>query len=86
MSMLLLLCTPICAATQVGLTMDRGFPIVGSTKQKLNTKSSTESELVGVDDAYHCLELLFSDGSRIRCNPESCVTRQQELHVVEEEW
>ncbi len=33
-----------------GLTMGRGFPITASTKQKLNTKSSTESELVGVDD------------------------------------
>jgi hypothetical protein len=32
-----------------GLTMGRGFPIVSSTKQKLNTRSSTESELVGVD-------------------------------------
>ena len=33
-----------------GLTMGRGFPISVSTKQKLNTRSSTESELVGVDD------------------------------------
>ena len=33
-----------------GLTMGRGFPIVTSTKQKLNTRSLTESELVGVDD------------------------------------
>ncbi len=33
-----------------GLTMGRGFPIVSSTKQKLNTQSSTESELVGVDN------------------------------------
>ncbi len=33
-----------------GLTMGQGFPIVSSTKQKLNTQSSTESELVGVDD------------------------------------
>ena len=33
-----------------GLTLGRGFPIVCSTKQKLNTRSSTESELVGVDD------------------------------------
>jgi hypothetical protein len=33
-----------------GLTLGRGFPIVNSTKQKLNTRSSTESELVGVDD------------------------------------
>ncbi len=28
----------------------RGFPIVSSTKQKFNTRSSTESELVGVDN------------------------------------
>jgi len=33
-----------------GLTMGRGFPISVSTKQKLNTQSSTESEFVGVDD------------------------------------
>ncbi len=33
-----------------GLTMGKGFPIVSSTKQNLNTRSSTESELVGVDD------------------------------------
>ena len=36
--------------TGAGLTMGRGFPISNSTKQKLNTRSSTESELVGVDD------------------------------------
>jgi hypothetical protein len=33
-----------------GFSMGRGFPIVTSTKQKLNTRSSTESEIVGVDD------------------------------------
>lgn len=33
-----------------GLSMGRGFPVVTSTKQKLNTKSSTECEIVGVDD------------------------------------
>ena len=32
------------------LTMGRGCPISTSTKQKLNTKSSTVSELVAVDD------------------------------------
>ena len=31
-------------------TLGRGCPFVTSTKQKLNTRSSTESELVGVDD------------------------------------
>ena len=33
-----------------GMTMGNGFPIAVSTKQKLNTRSSTECELVGVDD------------------------------------
>jgi hypothetical protein len=33
-----------------GLFMGRGFPITTSTKQKLNTRSSTEAELAGVDD------------------------------------
>ena len=33
-----------------GLSMGRGFPITSSSKQKLNTRSSTESELVAVDD------------------------------------
>jgi hypothetical protein len=33
-----------------GLSLGRGFPIVSSTKQKLNTHSSTETEIVGVDD------------------------------------
>jgi hypothetical protein len=36
--------------TGAGLTMGRGFLISSSTKQKLNTGSSTEFELVGVDD------------------------------------
>ena len=30
--------------------MGTGFPISASTKQKLNTKSSTKTEVVGVDD------------------------------------
>ncbi len=33
-----------------GLALGRGFPMTASTKQKLNTRRSTESELVGVDD------------------------------------
>jgi hypothetical protein len=33
-----------------GMTIGRGFPISVSTKQKLNTNSSTESELVGIDN------------------------------------
>ena len=33
-----------------GLSMGRGFPIVSSTKQKLNTRSSAETEVVGPND------------------------------------
>jgi hypothetical protein len=33
-----------------GLSLGRGFPIVSSTKQKLNTRSSTETEIVGADN------------------------------------
>ena len=32
-----------------GLTMGTGFPVSTSTKKKLNTTSSTETEIVGVD-------------------------------------
>jgi hypothetical protein len=33
-----------------GLSLGRGFPIVSLTKQKLNTQSSMESEIVGAND------------------------------------
>ena len=33
-----------------GFSLGHGFPIVSSTKQKLNTRSSTETKLVGADD------------------------------------
>jgi hypothetical protein len=42
-----------------GLSLGRGFPIVSSTKQKLNTRSSTETEVASVDD----------------CRPAICWTR-----------
>ena len=32
-----------------GLTMGQGFPIWVSIKQNMNTRSSTESEIVGID-------------------------------------
>jgi hypothetical protein len=57
------------------LTMGGRFPISVSTKQKLNTKSSTESELVGVNDMMPIIiwtcHFLLEQG-------------QQELDTVEE--
>jgi hypothetical protein len=32
------------------LSLGRGFPIVSFTKQKLNTRSSTDTEILGADD------------------------------------
>ena len=37
--------------TGAGMTMGKGFIMSMSRKQKLNTRSSTEGELVGADDA-----------------------------------
>jgi hypothetical protein len=37
--------------TGITMSLGKGSPISSSQKQKINTKSSTESELVGVDDA-----------------------------------
>ena len=38
-------------------TLGNGLPISGSYKQGVNTKSSIEAELVGVDDAIGFVEL-----------------------------
>jgi hypothetical protein len=38
------------------LTMGTGAVVSGSTKQKISTRSSTESELVGVDDTINFIE------------------------------
>jgi len=40
------------------MTMGRGFPLDKSTKHKLNTYSSTESEIVAVDDLI--LQILWA--------------------------
>ncbi len=40
----------MCGHTSGGMTIGRGFPISVSTKQKFNTKSLTESDLVSIDD------------------------------------
>jgi hypothetical protein len=37
------------------MTFGKGAPIAMSRKQKLNTRSSTEAELVGVDDAINMI-------------------------------
>jgi hypothetical protein len=55
-----------------GLTMGKGFPIVGCWKQKLNTRSSTESKLVAVDDMMPSIlwtrYFLMAQGFRVNDN------------------
>jgi hypothetical protein len=41
--------------TGASMTYGRGAPITMSRKQKLNTRSSTEAELVGADDAINMI-------------------------------
>jgi hypothetical protein len=41
--------------TRATMTFGKGAPITMSRKQKLNTRSSTEAELVGVDDAINMI-------------------------------
>ena len=46
-----MLCTMIFeAALGLRYTLEKGLLIKKSSNQKLNTKSSTEAELVGIDD------------------------------------
>ena len=63
-----------------GLTHGRGFPILASTKQKLNTKSSTECELVGVDDMMPHLDSLLPFFTGLWNHQDSTVARQQECN------
>ncbi len=44
--------------TEGAMTMGRGFPLDKLTKHKLNTRSSTESEIVAVDDLI--LQILWA--------------------------
>ena len=41
----------MCSHTGVTMTLGTGTVFSMSTRQKINTKSSTKAELVGVDDA-----------------------------------
>jgi hypothetical protein len=58
--------------TGAGLSFGRGFPIAVSSKQKLNTRSSTETELVAVDDlmpeVLWCRQFLEAQGIAVAGN------------------
>jgi hypothetical protein len=55
------------------MTMGMGFPLDKSTKHKLNTRSSTESEIVAVDDL---IPQILYEGSGICCEQQHLVSGQ----------
>jgi hypothetical protein len=59
-----------------GLSLGGGFPVVGSTKHKLNARSSMEAELVGADDFMPaiCWTRCFMESQG--CNVEDNVLHQ----------
>ena len=61
-----------------GLSLGQGFPIVSSTKQKLNTRSSTEAEVVGADDFMPaiCWTRYFLHGARLPCQRQCSLSGQ----------
>ena len=70
-----------------GFYLGRGFPIVSSTKQKLNTCSSTKTKLVGDDDFMpEICWTRFFEGSRIHNLGQRFVSGQQDFYSFGEEW
>jgi hypothetical protein len=68
-----------------GLSMGLGFPIATSTKQKLNTRSSTEAELVGVDDLMPaiCWTWYFMEAQGYKVNENIVYQDNQSVILLE---
>ena len=66
-----------------GLTMGTGFPITKSTKHKLNTRSSTETEVVGVNNFTPAVlwSRLFLEGQDYGVN-ENIVLQDNETAML----
>ena len=68
------------------MTLGKGMPITGSSKQKLNTRSSTETEIVAVDDFMP--QILWTNhffGRPRLQDQDYIVPGQPELHLIGEE-
>ena len=76
--------------SQTGGAMSLGLGVLHgkSVKQKLNVKSSTEAELVGVSDylPYNIWLMMFMSDQRVRNCRQYAVSRQPKYHPHVEEW
>ena len=70
--------------TEAALSMGKGSLMSMSTKQKINTKSSTEAELVGVDDAMNFVvwSKLFFDWQFKEYNPETPTSNLGKTNIL----
>ena len=70
--------------TGAALTMGKGAMLSLSTKQKINTKSSTEAELVGVDDAMNFVvwSKLFFDWQFKDYNPSEPTSQIGKTNIL----
>ena len=70
------------------VTLGKGTICNASTKQKLNARSSAESESVGSNDAMPQLSWTnyFFRSPRMVNTRHCCGSRQQKMHAIREEW
>jgi hypothetical protein len=68
--------------------MGRGFAIIASTKQKLNTRSSTESGIVGADDFMPaiCWTQYFMESQGYMINDNIVYQDNKSSILLEKNW
>ena len=70
-----------------GLSVRRGFTIVKWTEQKLNTRNSTESDIVGLNISMpDMMKNILCGGLRIPGHGKKYLPGQQEHHSPAEKW
>jgi hypothetical protein len=71
-----------------GLSLGCGFPIVSFTKQKLNTRSSTETEIVGADNFMPaiCWARYFMKAQGYGVKDNVLFSGQHEFYYFGKEW
>jgi hypothetical protein len=74
--------------TSGAMSLGKGVVYGTSTRQKLNTKSSTEAELVGVNDVMptNLVDLVLHGGTGLRCQGLNNQPGQSERNLVGEKW